>query len=312
MKKLHSLLMQMIRCVACLLSMSVLAFSQDTLNKELESYYDHPNVKALYELRREPRVGENFDAIVSRYKLALRNEVLFRKILAILIENKNILLEPNDFREPAVTSAMDVLQFSPRDEVIEAIAPYLKNQSPRYQVRVAGHLRVTQNPKAVPYLIAALLEVEKKLPPTLSMATSRDRRPEADTFDLLDAYFGALSVIGSEDALIAMDATLSRLETKYRASELGPEFVRRLKYVKDTRGNGDFIKFGKGATAPIAPSVNSAPHPAPEPTALPSPESQPKLGTGKTAPIESEEALWPWVLSSAVLIIVALILWKRR
>lgn len=212
----------------------------------------------------------------------------------------------------ATQAAMKLLAFTKTDDAVDVIALYLKHQLPRVRDHAAENLRITQNPKAVPPLKAALLDVESRLPPAL--IANPDTEASLAT---LTTYFRALSMIRSDDALAALDASLNRLRNRYGASEVGGELLRQLQHVRETGGIQEYrreavVRSPVSAEQPPSPST-PAPLP-PAPTATPAVSAVPTTPVAQTpaAVVERGAPAWPWVVGIFALIVIAAFGLKRR
>ena len=279
--------------------------AQDVQPRAFDPNYDDPEVRALNKLI-APQEGEDPATTFARYKSELSDERLFSQIIALLKRNANRPLEDNPYQD-SVLEAIKVLGFTGRDQAVDAIAPYLKQPTPSVQTRVADSLRITQNPRAVPPLKTALVDVESRLPTAL--VANPDTEASLTT---LGAYFRSLSMIRSDDALAALDASLNRLRSRYGASEVGVELLRQLQHVRET---GGIQEYRRSAASPVPveqpPSLPvAAPAPA-VPTATPMPSSPISTSAESPAPLAEHQApVWPWVAGILALAVVALLVWK--
>lgn len=213
----------------------------------------------------------------------------------------------------ATQAAMKLLAFAKTDAAVDVIAPYLRHQLPRVRERAAENLRITQNPKAVPPLKAALLEEEGRLPAAL--IANPDTEASVAT---LTTQFRALSMIRSDDALAALDASLDRLRKRYGASEVGGELLRQLQHVRETGGIQEYRR-DTASSVPVEPP--QPPAPAPSTPALATPHATTTsasqapatpIAQNPAATVEQRAPLWPWLVGIAALIVIALLVWKRR
>jgi hypothetical protein len=187
---------------------------------------------------------------------------------------------------------------------VGAIAPYLRHPIPAVRAHAAESLRITQNPAAVPFLKAALIEFESRLPSVLVA----DPETEA-SIETLTSCFRALSMIRSEDALSALDASVSRLRQRFSGAEVGIELIRQLQFIRETGGvqgyrrERDARSHVPQTTQPTG-RVNDRHPPSPVKGAM-SEESLSKAD-------ETLASHWPWVIGGILTLFGLIVLASKH
>ena len=169
--------------------------------------------------------GKNRALIISEVKKS-SNVVRLIRIVRGSVDSD---LSSGELPAPVTRRAIMLLGWVGTDKAVVAISPYLRHQ--RYEIRfeVADALGQSRNPKAISYLVASLKEWEKRLPAKL------DGADIADQVFTLSAYVEALASIGTDKALAAVDACLTRLRNKYGSSEMADEVYRILRQAKNSK-----------------------------------------------------------------------------
>jgi len=164
---------------------------------------------------------------------------------------------------------MGLLAGTQTDIAVDIIAPYLKNPLWFERLHIADMLGSMQNPRAVPYLIAAMHEAEAKLPSASEVIENHNKEKpilpemppplkedatmdewevhakavyaahgisESKDTDYIDGVLmfiiRALASLHTKEALAAVDASIKRMEKKYGAIEELAEFLWTLRMAK--------------------------------------------------------------------------------
>ncbi len=189
---------------------------------------------------------------------------------------------------------------------METIAPFLNHPEREMRVSATEGLRATQNPKAVPSLVAALNEVEKQLPPALP-----DEVTAGATADALMPYCVALSMIRGPEALAALDATIERLRKLYGTSKFGKELVKMFEFMAQTGGMEPYRPTPEREGLHYAERADTAPgNAAAAPVATPRPSKAPAITTVSAA--RFEPTLWVFGSLTLLAALVCGWLWWRR
>jgi LPXTG-motif cell wall-anchored protein len=205
---------------------------------------------------------------------------------------------------------MKLLALTKASDAVDVIALYLKHRLPSVQQGVAEDLALTRNPKAVPRLKDALLELEARLPPALA--------PESESLiTTLLSYFKALSMIHNQEALAVLDASVNRLGEKYRRSDIGRELLHQLQFVRDTGGLHEYRRNTDVRSSPSVDEDASAAVPTPA-KALPNLPNEERNASRPPAAIsagtENTQSMWlvAAVAAVALLGLGALIFFRKR
>ena len=295
----------------CCLLLSIIAFCQCAKSQDAEPAVESPEAQWLFELLLPYGGRYEFTRGMEALRPKLKEPAIWQRLSKVVrAASRHDFVEslpPNVETEAAIK----LLGYVQNDEAVAVIAPYLKHQFLQVREHAAESLRITQNPKAVPPLKAALLEVESRLPPTLIANPATEA-----SLETLTTYFRALSMIRSDDALAALDASLNRLRYRYGASEVGGELLRQLQHLREAGGIQEYrreaaVHSPVSAEQPPSPQalMPSTPVSTVPPVASPAPTTP--IAQAPAVPAERRAPMWPWVVGIAALIAIVAVALKR-
>jgi len=301
MKKFYRLLLSLLLFCACVRA------------QDAEPAPESSDARWLFDILAPYGGRDDFVRGLRELKPKLQEPVVWQRLVKMVRDaSTHDFIEKLPPKEETLT-AIRLLGNVQNDEAVDVIAPYLKHQSFKVREFAGEYLRITQNPRAVPPLKSALLDLERQLPAALVL----DSGTEA-SINALTTYFRSLSMIRSDDALAALDASLARLKARYGNSTVGSELLRQLEHIRETGGIQEYRRAAADPSVPATtePPPQSAPLPAtPVPSAAPAASPQPATPAAQApiASVEQRAPAWRWVVGGILaLAVIALLVWKRR
>jgi len=181
------------------------------VNHQRHSYH---RTEEYYAKLQEPEVRQRLLLVVNRYaKTDLENDVRAYDI---------------------AMRAIGKLRHISEDDVVEAIAPYLKSTSP--YVRRSAVEAIAENPKAIPYLIDALHDAERGLPTHWGLMDSSDYSESMEgikSFTAFKLIVEALAEHHTEESLAAIDELMKRVAKDYDESDAVGNLLEALQEAKE-------------------------------------------------------------------------------